>query len=132
MILKRIKDRYYREVIGGKMVTHFGDCRIYSAEAFCSCGLLHELDYINLFLADAIYPNYNEDILIQEKITETFYGSGIEPTWEGDEKEYEDLKKRYQQDKKLLLDIFGECDIVERLEEVYNKYVRSCWPNRTI
>lgn len=69
-ILFGIKNRYFRPVIARPegIVTHHGDCSIYrpSGEAFCSCGLLHDLNCLKGGIADKIWPNYGSDYKLQE------------------------------------------------------------------
>lgn len=46
--LYRIKQRYFRPVIACStgIVTHFGDCKIYTHSKVCTCGLHMDLDVL--------------------------------------------------------------------------------------
>jgi hypothetical protein len=67
--LKDVRDRYFRSVIKFPTghLTHFGDCEIHRSMevygyAFCSCGLLHDLRWIDSGLADKLYPKQYEEL----------------------------------------------------------------------
>lgn len=53
---KRIKDRYFRKVIGHPRgaIGHFGDCSIYQC-GICNCGLLSDLTAHGM---EKLYPAY--------------------------------------------------------------------------
>lgn len=68
MTLEQIRDRYFRKVIAypGGIITHHADCQIHRAievydHATCTCGLLHDLRYIDSELALKIFPNFFDD-----------------------------------------------------------------------
>jgi hypothetical protein len=66
--LEQLRDRYFRPVIAhpeGHLV-HMGDCETHRAMevykyAPCTCGLLHDLRYIDHTLAKKILPSMDED-----------------------------------------------------------------------
>lgn len=130
--LEQIRDRYFRAVIAhpeGHLV-HFGDCETHRAMemykyAPCTCGLLHDLRYIDHSLAMKIFPNMEKDESKQEAMVPGHrYWTGppseeeraemkaildktfppenrIGPTME----EYEELEKR---DWSLIEEVFGK------------------------
>lgn len=60
-----IASRYF--VSSHKRFLHYGDCAIYLARRpFCSCGLLHQLQYLDYDLATIIFPNFEKDNRTQE------------------------------------------------------------------
>lgn len=97
--LERIRDRYFRSVIGhpSGIVTHHGDCNIHRAidpevgqdHATCTCGLLHDLQGLGNYMTEKIYPLFSQDDVRQE-IGLKFYDEAWraecrareEPDWE--------------------------------------------------
>jgi len=50
-----------------KRFCHYGDCRIYSAtRSLCDCGLIYRLSHIDCTLASIVYPEFEEELYIQE------------------------------------------------------------------
>lgn len=71
--LSSIKNRYFRPVIANKdgIIVHYADCDIYQAKeiygfAPCTCGLLHDLNWIDFRLAEKIYPNFGTELTKSE------------------------------------------------------------------
>jgi hypothetical protein len=60
-----ICDRYYSTEI--KDIVHFFDCHIFAARrTFCSCGLIHDLEYLDYCLARVLYKKFDEDLYKHE------------------------------------------------------------------
>lgn len=113
--LRIIHNRYCNNGVIG----HHGDCNIYRSiqvygNAFCSCGLLHDLGgYLRTGLIEILYPRYWRDYCLQET--------------NEDEDQYTPEQKRkkaqdQEESKKLLESIFGfqdgsEQEIIEEYEE---------------
>jgi hypothetical protein len=140
--LNRIKDRYFRPVIAypNGHLTHHGNCEIHRAMdiyryAFCSCGFLHDLDFIPESLALKLWPTFYNEIakqdaavpgsnywepLPKEKFQENVdfitkhFGPAISPT---EEQIAIILKKDWQ----LIEDVFGQ-EFCNRLKEPGNEY----------
>ncbi len=110
----KLCDRYFRKTELG----HFGDCSIYRAcppndFAFCSCGLLHDMNSLDFELAKIIYPKYQRDWEIQWHQTDI------------DEESPEQKVKRgedYEKNLKLLYEIFGTPTEEESKEERKERY----------
>ena len=60
--LTSIKNRY----LIGTYINHFWDCRIYSNQHFCSCGLLHDLEQLDDHFAEILFDKYKHDLHWQE------------------------------------------------------------------
>lgn len=58
---KRIKDRYFRKVISGERFCHHGDCYIFSDAGICTCGLIHDLIFIDHKDAKKLYRDFDKD-----------------------------------------------------------------------
>lgn len=96
-----------------KQFLHYGDCEIYSARRpFCSCGLLHQLRYLDGVLAEIIFPKYWDDLYYQDmgsrqkqkkkdkkgveeavKLLESVFGPMQKPSFEDLKMDYDDMKK---------------------------------------
>lgn len=59
--LERLKDRYLRKVIAGKGFWHHGDCYIFSEAGICTCGLIHDLIYLDRKDAKKLYKDFSKD-----------------------------------------------------------------------
>lgn len=107
-----INRRYFVSIPNNKnsSVRHFADCNIYAVKRrFCSCGLIHDLQYLDFALAKIIYEKYEKDLTIHEgrknlskrkqeeciKILEEVFGKFKKPN-------IEDIKEDYDLYKKLL------------------------------
>jgi|TARA_Y100000310_G_scaffold339672_1_gene433045 hypothetical protein len=90
--IQRIKDRYYRKVIAGSMVTHHGDCKIYAADyPHCSCGLIHDL--MPLHFSGRIFPRFGEDRAVSDGVG-TIFPKPTKADLEASRKTFDDLLKR--------------------------------------
>ena len=95
-----------------KRFLHYGDCEIYRAERpFCNCGLLYRLNHLDYTLANIIYPEFENDVCLQEtgsrrkkKITkasqkealellEKIFGPRHKPSFEELKMDYDDMHK---------------------------------------
>lgn len=107
--VKILIQRYWVEC--KKQFLHYGDCEIYSARRpFCSCGLLHQLRYLDYALAEIIFPRFSEDLYYQDmgskrrkknkkeiteamKILENVFGPIQKSSFEDLKMDYDDMKK---------------------------------------
>jgi hypothetical protein len=128
--LLRLKDRYFRPVIAypDGHLTHHGNCEIHRAMdiyryAFCSCGFLHDLDFIPESIALKLWPTFYDEIAKQDAIVPGSNYWGEKPTKEQIEKnkalilkhlgptispteeEWQEIENR---DWKIIEDVFGE------------------------
>jgi hypothetical protein len=134
--LTEIRNRYFRSVIKRKdgLITHHGDCDIHNAKeiygfATCTCGLLHDLQWINYRLAEKIYPNFGTELAKSEMTWEE------EKNWkpiseEDSEKFFKDngfvinnfideeaLKKEDEAQWEIIKEVFGK-EYVQYLQEL--------------
>lgn len=100
---------------GKKQILHYGDCEIYCAgKPFCSCGLLHQLHYLDHSFAGIVFPKFESDLSLQTNgkrrrnkkqeaeamaILESVFGKMEPPS-------FLDLKWDYDDYKKLLNNCF--------------------------
>lgn len=102
--------RYWVE--SRKQLLHYGDCEIYSAQRpFCSCGLLHQLGYLDSTLASIVFPKYWDDLHYQDigshrqkkkstkkmaetmKLLESVFGKMEKASFEEIKMDYDDMYK---------------------------------------
>lgn len=59
----RIKNRYFRKVMAHPegAVVHDGDCSIWRSLKVCTCGLIHDLMWIDFKTAEEIYPKFGDE-----------------------------------------------------------------------
>ena len=148
--LQQIKKRYYFPGVKGG-VLHHADCQIFrSLEqyefCFCSCGLLHDLEksLCSDSLLEVIYPRYWHDYYLQERGEDS--DDETPETKVAKQKEQEechrilyeifgppsctslnDIKKDYEENKKLLLKVFGKSftDVFYHLNERMKKEIEE-------
>lgn len=90
---EKIKSRYMRS---SGHVGHHGDCHIYRADyPHCSCGLIHDLNWIRH--PEAVYDKFVKDHVISEG-----------GTWKEDHEFTEEEKKKSAEEMKLLEGLFGK------------------------
>lgn len=107
--LKRLSELYFAE--SKKQILHYGDCKIYKADRpFCDCGLLYRLDHLDFTLASIVFPNFNDDVYLQEtgkkppkretkeqkesmRILEEVFGKAERPSLEILKMDYDDMYK---------------------------------------
>jgi hypothetical protein len=101
--------RYWVE--SRKQFLHYGDCEIHSApRPFCSCGLIHQLRYLDSTLAGIIFPKYWDDLYYQDmgrrrkkksnaetaeamKLLESIFGKIEKANFEDIKMDYDDMYK---------------------------------------
>lgn len=116
-ILDTIKNRYFS--YSKKSLIHYGDCDIYQANRpFCSCGLLYQLNHLDYYLAEIVYPQYNDDGYLQDH---------------GKKKRIN--KKKEAETKKLFEAVFGvlEPPALEDIKddyELYKKVLNACFAQK--
>lgn len=117
-IIENIKKRYFCH--RKKEFLHFGDCSIYSAgRPFCSCGLLHELGWLDFNFSMMLYPKFEADDYLQtmgkkkpkketvnqkkaKELLEQIFGKiGLRQS-------FEDIKFEYDEYKKILKSILSK------------------------
>jgi len=92
--LKTLIKSYFREDF--KRFCHYGDCRIYSVtRPLCDCGLLYRLGHIDSTLARLIYPDFEDQLYLQET---------------GKMKHPKQTKKQIAEAMKLLEEVFGKIE----------------------
>lgn len=63
--LNTIISRYFVSI--HNQLLHYGDCEIYlGIRPFCGCGFLHLLGYLDYNLASIVYPQYENDLYLQD------------------------------------------------------------------
>lgn len=111
--LERLKKRYFRPVVARQegLLTHFGDCDIYQAGevygwAVCTCGLIHDLGWLDSTLVEKIYPKYwtecgniAEPRHVPVELPEDFQIEELDRT---------EIEKRDYQEWELIRSVFGE------------------------
>ncbi len=139
--LLTIYQRYYR----GGLVRHSWECMIYrSLEVysfcFCDCGLLHDLNKVH-HLAEVLYPKVSADQWLQDH-QEPYKpeNPAMQEGWDEADKilceafgapsvpELGELKYNYEQDKKAIEEMFGNCpDMLKRLSDKLSKDMKDRW-----
>ena len=68
-IIVAIRARYFRVVIAHPegAVVHHGDCNFFDHCHVCTCGLLHDLNYLGAEIAAAIYPTFWKEWLSHDR-----------------------------------------------------------------
>lgn len=126
--LKIIAERYF--VKSKKQILHYGDCEIYAADRpFCSCGLLHQLNYLDYTLAKIIYPKFEDDNYLQASGIKRPKARVSKKTLKMLEKVFgpmpavnlEELKMDYEDYKKVLISSFGTKAFIRRLDYWFKK-----------
>lgn len=116
--LSVIVSRYF--VPSHKKILHYGDCAIYLAQRFfCSCGLLHQLQYLDHALATIIFPKFEDELYYQDR-----------------GKKKKKSKKETAEAMAILEKVFGpiQKSSFEELKmdyDDYNKILNSCFTKKT-
>lgn len=118
--VQEIRTRYFRT--SKDDVNHCFDCSIYSCNshgqrgAFCDCGLIHDLIWLDWSLAVVLYKDFEEDYYLHQtgekvpeltkerieeqneciKILEEVFGKATLPELVDIEEEYRDMKKVFE------------------------------------
>jgi hypothetical protein len=120
---ERIAARYF--VTSKKQFLHHGDCYIFRLKkAFCNCGLLLDLERLDLAFANILYAKYDDDVYLQER------GKPRSKATKSDLKKQEEIKK-------ILEDVFGKVDgrlsfeEIKLLHDEYKRTLKSIFPRKT-
>jgi hypothetical protein len=122
MALEAIKNRYFRPVMARQegLLVHHGDCHIHQSKEDCgmcpcTCGLLHDLQWLPTSVIDKIYPKFQDD---QSKSL---------TTWE-QEQEINDRPPDYEGLQGLLDQVFGpQPEVTQEEWDAYYEEQKYDW-----
>jgi hypothetical protein len=68
-MIAAIRARYFRVVIASPegAIVHHGDCKFYDHSHVCTCGLLHDLNYLTADTATAIYSPFWKEWMTHDR-----------------------------------------------------------------
>lgn len=129
--LRAIKNRYFRPVIAypDGYLTHHGDCEIHRAKemyvfAPCTCGLLHDLRWLEWTLAEKIYPKFGDELMKsdmtweqeleakargpipEEEMRKFFEAAGFK--FNDEPPDFEQIKREENEQWEVITHVFGE------------------------